>query len=69
MVLSYRAPVVCPRRPLHLANLDVEGKVLHGDHAARPEDSVREPHHCAVGGNDHVRVDDGVVVVRIRTAK
>ena len=68
-VHSYRASVVSPGRPLHLANLDVEWKVLDGDHAAGSEYAMREPRHCAVGRYDCVRVDDGVVVVGIRAAR
>ena len=63
---TYRASVVSPRGPLHLADLDVEGKVLDGDHAAGSEYAVGEPHHHPVGHHDCVRVDDGVVVVGIR---
>ena len=63
---TYRASVVSPRGPLHLADLDVEGKVLDRDHAAGSEYAVREPHHLPVVRHDCVRVDDGVVVVGIR---
>jgi len=41
----YREAIIGPGGPLHLAVLDVEGEILHGDVAGGLEHPVRQPHH------------------------
>jgi hypothetical protein len=64
---TYPQRIVCPGRPLHLADLNVEGEVLDADVARRLEDPVRQPLHLAARVHHHVRVDHGRVVTRVGT--
>lgn len=66
-VQQYLVSVVRPRRPLHVAALDVEGEVLHINVAGAAVDAVTEPHHFAVAAHYHVRVDHRRTVLGIRT--
>jgi len=63
---AHRESIVRPTGPFQLAILNVEGEVLHGDLATRPEDAVTQPDHGARVVDDDVGVDDGVVVVGVR---
>lgn len=60
-------PIVGPRGPLHGAQLDVEGELLHVDVAHGHVDAVTEPRHFARVPHYDVCVDDCRAVVWVGT--
>ena len=63
---SYRESIVCPGGPLEVAVLDVEWEILHGNVTRALEHPVAEPGHLPGPLDDHVGVDGGGVVGRVR---
>jgi len=64
--LTYLIAVVRPRRPLHITGLDVEREKFDVDVARRAVDTVTQPHDFPRVRHDHVRVNHGGAVLRIR---
>ena len=62
----YRESIVCPGGPLEVAVLDVEWEIFHGNVTRTLEHPVAEPGHLPVPLDDHVGVDGGGVVGRVR---
>ena len=63
---SYRESIVCPRGPLEVAVLDVEWEILHGNVTRGLEHPVAQPGNLPRPLDDHVGVDGGGVVGRVR---
>ena len=62
----YRESIVCPGCPLEVAVLDVEWEILHGNVTRALEHPMAEPGHLPRPLDDHVGVDGGGVVGRVR---
>ena len=62
----YRETIVCPGGPLEVAVLDVKGEIFHGNVTRTLEHPVAEPGHLPGPLDDHVGVDGGGVVGRVR---
>ena len=63
---AHRLSVVCPRRPLHGADLNVKWKVLDRNGAGRTVDPMGQPGHFALVVHNHVGVDHRRVVAGVR---